>query len=259
MIRFLRWLSVAVAVALTFLGATPGSAQSPQQFAPDATRYMALGDSIAAGYKAMPVTNGYTFRLYQGGAFDTIPHTLFNNAAVPGATSSDVLNYQVPQAVIPYALNGFNPAFITLTVGGDDLLTILNFALANPGDPSAVFAFAQQQIGLFAQNLTGILNALRNGLPAAKIFVSNQYTIPDIQTLLPVTDTVIDSFNGVVGQVVGLFPTNVYLVDVHAAFLGRHNLIEGERPNATVFEVHPTNAGHRVIEQAFAAVIAANK
>ena len=241
------------------VGATPCSAQSPQQFAPDATRYMALGDSIAAGYKAMPVTNGYTFRLYQEGVFDALPHTLFNNAAVPGATSSDVLNYQVPQAVIPFAANGFNPAFITLTVGGDDLLTILNFAIANPNDPNAVLAFAQQQIGAFAQNLAAILNTLRTGLPAAKIFVSNQYTIPDIQALLPFTDTVIDSFNAAIGQVIGLFPSNVYLVDVHAAFLGRNNLIEGERRNATVFEVHPTNAGHRVIEQAFAAVIAANK
>jgi len=218
---------------------------------------MALGDSIAAGYKAMPVTNGYAFRLYQNGVFDRIPHTLFNNAAVPGATSRDVLLYQVPQAVIPFESNGFNPKFITLTVGGDDLLAILSFAATEP-DPNKVFAFAQQQIGAFAQNLAAILMTLRTHLPDAKIFASNQYTIPDIQAIIPFTDAVIDSFNGVISDVIGQFPS-VYLVDVHSAFLGRNNLIEGERRNASVFEVHPTNVGHRVIEQAFAAMIAANK
>jgi lysophospholipase L1-like esterase len=59
--------------------------------AADATRYMALGDSIAAGYKAVPVTNAYPYLLYHKGVFDVIPHTLFCNASVPGATSADVL------------------------------------------------------------------------------------------------------------------------------------------------------------------------
>lgn len=254
--RYARlFVPVVSVLGLTLLAASPSWAQSPQQFAPDATRYMALGDSIAAGYKAMPVTNGYAFRLYQDGVFDALPHTLFVNAAVPGATSGDVLMYQVPQAVIPFESNGFNPAFVTLTVGGDDLLAVLSFAMVHQDDPNAVLAFAQQQIAAFGQNLGGILTGLRTGLPSAKIFVSNQYTIPEIQALLPITDTVVDNLNATIAQVVTQFPTNVYLVDVHGAFLGRNNLIEGERPNVSVAEVHPTNAGQRVIEQAFAAVI----
>ena len=56
----------------------------------DATRYMALGDSLAAGYQAVPVTKGYVYRLYDTETFDSIDHTLFANAAVPGASSSDV-------------------------------------------------------------------------------------------------------------------------------------------------------------------------
>lgn len=119
-------------ILFLLLTAVPVFPQSPQQFADDATRYMALGDSIAAGYKAMPVTNGYTFRLYQDAVFDRIPHTLFNAAAVPGATSAEVLSYQVPQAVMPFAIGGFNPKYITLTVGGNDLLAILAFVEANP-------------------------------------------------------------------------------------------------------------------------------
>jgi lysophospholipase L1-like esterase len=247
-------------ILFLLLTTVPVLAQSPQQFADDATRYMALGDSIAAGYKAMPVTNGYTFLLYQGAVFDTIPHTLFNAAAVPGATSADVLHYQAPQAVMPFAIGGFNPKYITLTVGGNDLLAILAFVEANPGaTEQQIFAFAQQQLTAYAANLQAILAALRTGLPDAKIFVSNQYDFPEIQAVLPFTDAIVAAFNNVVLQVTSAFPLNVYLVDVHAAFLGRNNLIEGERAQVSIFEVHPTNVGHRVIAQAFANVIAANR
>src|SRR3954467_13782269 len=121
------WPAVVLMAAATLTTTTPAMAQSPKILADDATRYMALGDSIAAGYKAMPVTEGYTYRLYQNGVFDVMPHTLFCNAAVPGATSSDVVLHQVPQAVIPFADGGFNPKYVTLTVGGNDLLSILHF------------------------------------------------------------------------------------------------------------------------------------
>jgi lysophospholipase L1-like esterase len=48
-----------------------------------------------------------------------------------------------------------------------------------------------------------------------------------------------------------------YLVDVYEAFLGRTGLLLIERHGASAFEVHLTNAGHRVMAAAFADVIAA--
>ena len=77
----------------------PVSADQPWTFS-DNTRYLAIGDSLAAGYGAIPVTQGYAYLLYHGGTYDTLTNTLFANAAVPGATSTDVLAYQVPQASI---------------------------------------------------------------------------------------------------------------------------------------------------------------
>ena len=56
-------------------------------------RYMSLGDSLAAGYKAQPATKGYSYQLYLDQVFGSIPDTVFDNAAVPGATSTDVLNF----------------------------------------------------------------------------------------------------------------------------------------------------------------------
>jgi lysophospholipase L1-like esterase len=249
--------STAIAVLALTLSALTGSAraQSPQQFAPDATRYMALGDSLAAGFKAMPATRGYPYLLYEDGVFDTVPHTLFCNSAVPGATSADVLHYQVPQAIIPVDSGGFDADYVTLSVGGNDLLAILRFA-GSSGNPDDIAQFAQQVLTTYAQNLGATLAALHQGLPGVQIFVANQYTIPELQAVIPITDQIIDAFNGVVTHVVNQSSSDVHLVDVHSAFQGRNGLLLVERHGSSQFEVHPTTLGHREMERAFAGVIA---
>ena len=77
------------------------------------------------------MTQGYAYLLYQQGTFDKLTNTIFADAGVPGATSADVLNFQVPQAV-----NDFQPKVVTISVGGDDLLEILGGAI--PTDVSPV-------------------------------------------------------------------------------------------------------------------------
>ena len=73
-------------------------AEQPWTFSNN-TRYLALGDSLAAGYGARPTTQGYAYQLYERGVYGKAVNTIFANAAVPGATSRDVLSYQVPQAI----------------------------------------------------------------------------------------------------------------------------------------------------------------
>jgi lysophospholipase L1-like esterase len=219
---------------------------------------MALGDSIAAGYKAAPQTQAYPYLLVDLGVFDRMPHTLFCNAAVPGSTSRDVLLHQTALALIPPAEGGFNPAYITVTVGGNDLLKILKFASENP-DPADVVAYGQQVIGEFAANLAATLVQLRTGLPNAKIFVSNQYTVPEIEAVVPAAGQLIQAFNNVLAQVTQQFSSHVFLVDVHGAFAGRNSVLLVERRAADPFETHPTLLGHRVIAQAFAEVIEQHK
>jgi lysophospholipase L1-like esterase len=81
-----------------------------------------MGDSLTAGRGAIPITQGDAYLLYQQGVYDTMPNTSFANAAIPGATSQQVLNFQVPSAT----QTGFSPQVIAMTVGGNDLLAILN-------------------------------------------------------------------------------------------------------------------------------------
>ncbi len=220
---------LVVALVISVL---PFSAQAelPWQF-DGHTRYMALGDSIAAGYGALPATQGYVYLLYQEGAFDAVPNTLFCNAAVPGATSKDVLDHQVAQVAL------FHPGVITLTVGGNDLLAIMEGA-----DPAQV-------LGTFALNLQQILYTLKTTLPNAKIYISNQYSVPEIAG----SDQIVPIFNGIVSQIAQAF--GVTVADVYSAFDGRKGLLLIERHDAAPDQVHPTNAGYRAIADAFEAVI----
>jgi len=141
-------------------------------------RYMSLGDSLAAGYKAQPATKGFAYQLYLNEVFGSTPDTAFDNAAVPGARSSDVLQFQIPQVAL------FDPTVVTISVGGNDLLTLL----AAP-DPNTVVAV----LGAFGANLTAILENLCIEMPInGEIYLNNLYTIPEI----PGADFIVPLFNG---------------------------------------------------------------
>jgi len=191
------------------------------------TRYLAMGDSIAAGYGAIPVTQGYPYLLYQSGSIDSISNVLFANAAVPGATSEQVLDYQVPLAT-----ESFPADVITLSFGGNDVLKILQGE-----DAGTVLAE-------FGNNLATTLYQLRYALPDSKIYISNLYSIPEI----PGSDEVIQYFNYIVSSVASGY--GVPVADVYSAFDGKQGVLLIDRHDAGV-NVHPTNKGYQLIAQAF--------
>jgi len=232
-----EWLRAVVVVMFTFAPMSV-SAEVPWQFA-DNTRYMAMGDSLAAGYGAIPATQGYAYLLYKEGVFDKIPNTLLSNVGLIGATSADVLNYQVPLAIGPY-----KPTVITLTVGGNDLALIL-------ADPAADWF---QILEKFKMNLTEILEQLQQSpdLKGVKIYINNLYDIPEIAG----ATFIVGQFNMRVSEVAN--EKNVPVADVFNAFEGRKGLRLIQRNGADQFEVHPSNAGHRAIANAFKAVIEKN-
>jgi len=96
------------------------------------------------------------------GVFVTLPNTLFANAAVPGLTSGQVGTHQVPLA------ETVQPDVITLTVGGNDLLAILDapdqapavtgpFAV-NLGNVRAVFFIGVQYLNNDSFHSSGVFN-----------------------------------------------------------------------------------------------------
>jgi lysophospholipase L1-like esterase len=241
-------LKIAFRSSLLVVALIAGAAHAEQPWTfGNNTRYLSLGDSLAAGYGANPATQGFAYLLYQQGTFDNTTNTLFANAAVPGATSEDVLNYQLPQAVGRHL---FQPTVVTLSVGGNDLLAILG-----GGDPDIIFP------SLF-KNLQAILTGLCQGLPKARIFIGNLYTIQDFPFS---TDALIGAFNkNLQDLVAGLNAhpllecrNRIRIADVFNAFGGldgpQNALLLVNRNGAGVLEVHPTNAGYRAMAQAYEA------
>ena len=99
------------------------------------------------------------------GGFDAIAHTLFCNAAVPGASSTDVLLHQVPQALI----KGRRVQPEVCDVDGRRQRSAHDSALHSDQsrslDGRSVRDAGDHQYG---QNLGAILFQLRTGLPARK-------------------------------------------------------------------------------------------
>ena len=208
----------------------------------DNTRYMALGDSLSAGYGSHPVTQGFVYRLAQSGAIDSTNNLLFNPAAVTNAASSHVAQYQVPQAALFFAPTGASyRKVVTLTVGGNDLVSVL---------PNPTPATVGQLIVAYGNNLGAILGILTAG--GAKVYVGNLY---DPKLLIPGLSQLVLLMNQTTAQVVALFPGAAYLVDLYTAFQGKNGLLLVDRKGSAPDQVHPTNAGHNAIADAFKTVI----
>ena len=209
--------------------AAAGQDELPWQF-DRPTRYMVMGDSLGAGYGATPQTRGYAYQLYRSGVVGRVSQTLFCNASVIGATSADVLAYQVPLARV------FLPNVVTLTVGGNDLTKILEGA-----DSDAV-------LREFRKNLNGILAALVNELKV-EAYLGNFYVVDRI----PGAADIIPVINQILGEVAAAH--GVPVADICRPFRGGKGLLLIEQPEAPSCEVHPTNDGHRAIARAFVDVI----
>jgi lysophospholipase L1-like esterase len=246
-----------VAIALLSLPAL-APAESRREDAETETRYMAMGDSIAAGRGAMPQTEGYVYLLYRWGAIDDLRNTHLSNAAVSEATSANVLFHQLPQALPGPHGAGFRPDVITITVGGNDLLALLEHE--DPTDPTLI----EQVLSAFAENMVGIFTTIRKDphLCKARVFVSNQYAVPEIDEEIPGASFVVQLLNQTLATVARQFRATI--VDVHGAFEGRRGLLQSERhgrdhferSGSDRFEVHPTDKGHQVIARLFRTAMA---
>lgn len=148
-----------------------------------------------------------------------------------------MLDYQVPQ-VARFFSNTGTPyrKVVTLTLGGNDLLQILGGA-----DPNVVLP----SVG---NNLAQILAQLTTQFPEARIYVAN-YNDPKLP--VPGADALVAALNGVIGAVVANFAGHAVLVDLHSAFNARSGLLLIDKKGSDTYGVHPTNAGYRVITQAF--------
>jgi lysophospholipase L1-like esterase len=249
MVNLIRRFTTAMVVAAIVISLGVAEAQTWTSFG-SKTRYLAMGDSLSAGYGAMPATHGFTYELYTTGVIDQVSNTLFCDMGVPNTVTSDVLNFQVPQVKRFFSNTHQDYAqVITLTVGGNDMMTVLGGA-----DPNAV-------LGAVASNLFQTLTQIHAEFPNARIFVGNVY---DPHLDIPNEEMLVMFLNQTIASAVTAAntfnkSTSVTVVDVYSAFQGRHGLLLSERPHSDTDQIHPTDAGYHVMAMEFAKAIQGKK
>jgi hypothetical protein len=255
-------MSRAASIAAVFaLILAPAAADAQINF--QKTRYyVAMGDSVAAGEGAMPVTTGYAYRLYDEGVFGAKQETDFANLAVRGGRSWEFRDHQVSQLLC--ATPGQRPTVVSITVGANDFLrgdsNILGIALR-----------VREGINRLLNNGTGHVTSTvlepTTGLPCpalsnVTILVSNYYSIPHPEPFVnAVLDQALSGFDqalrGVLASLNVPAGSRVAVVDLYGPSVGREGLLLVDRrfgyTSGFNFEVHPTNAGHAFIAAQFAA------
>lgn len=262
-------LALVASLGASSAAAAPGLAEGQIH-----TLYIALGDSLAWGDGAsVPDRTGYVPRLAgylqgasHGGADELV------NLGVGGTTTGQLLVGQVPAALALIADPATDTRVVTISVGGNDLLNLLN----DPTDPCIVdpdSVVCQGMVGAamlgVATNMPKILGALQAALDTdpgdERIFVLLPYnafsgTGHPLEARIALgmrgADMAIDcTANATHPEYVGLDDIlacaglyfGALVVDAYPLFEGRTLQLThmGER-----FNVHPNDAGHEVIAKA---------
>jgi lysophospholipase L1-like esterase len=237
--------------------------------------YLALGDSLAAGVGATRADRlGYVPRLahfFRGTAHGGATSVM--NVAVPGATSESLITSgQLARAVAAIDAES-DVVVVTLDIGGNDLLGLLQ-----PGQPCAVDpttadcqAAVRAALTGFATNfpiiLTQLTEALARDPGEERLLVATFYNPYSGTggTLDAVVDRVVlgsdlqldrdcsespeqVGLNDLIACIAGRYAqSGVTVVDVYPLFAGKAASLTHIGDN----DIHPTNAGYAMIANAF--------
>ena len=256
--------ALAAVVLSVSTGAARANAQAPLARSSPTSWYLALGDSVAAGYQpglGDDPQGGYTGRVLQA-LRASAPQAQLRNLACDGETSTTFVaggkcsyeeGNQLAQALVFLRAHSSTTRLITITIGGNDLTPCLPQA-----DPATC---AQTALSTLAVNLRQSLTKVRAAAPTAKIIVTNYYdpylalwfTNPELATL---STTLQAALNDTVASVTS--QTGGATADVATAFKSTDTaLVQGVPVNvATICQLtwmctgnddHPNDAGYTVI------------
>jgi len=206
------------------------------------TKFVVLGDSIAAGDWASDPSKPYARLIADSRGFELANH------AVGGATSNDLLRLLEERADVVQAIEDAD--IINLSIGGNDLLSsnviTLVVRLLFLGDETA----ADEYIASFAENFEVIVPKIRVLMkPGARFIVQTLYnSMAGVPLVANAYEVAIVKLNQVYYDYLDANQGAYEIADVYAAFRGREGLIFDDK-------VHPSDLGHEMIAQVLTAAI----
>ena len=209
--------------------------------------YLALGDSLAAGGGASDAARTSYVALVAEALRSRFGESLeVQSLAVGGHATEDLINQQLPAAID--SLDAGDVRLVTLTIGGNDLNQYAAYpaCVADPSDPACPLEDGLLEV---EAQLDRILGRLRTADPDVTIAIQaypNLFWGTDHQ-LDRSADIALDLLNGVIISVAERH--DALVADPRADFAGRG----GELTHLLdpTPDLHPNDAGHRAIAEAF--------
>jgi lysophospholipase L1-like esterase len=213
--------------------------------------YLALGDSVAAGSGASDAASTSYVALVAGALRSRFGDALeLDSLAVPGHTTQDLIDDQLPAAV--ERLREGDVRLVTLTIGGNDLnqYGVHPACVRDPSDPACPLEDGLLEV---ERRLSLIFEELREAGPEATI-VTQAYPNLFSGTAHQFewsAETAFDLLNGVITGVARRH--GVLVADPRRAFVGEGGELTHLLDPAP--DAHPNDAGYRVIAVAFLEVL----
>jgi lysophospholipase L1-like esterase len=209
--------------------------------------YLSLGDSVAAGDGASDRASTSFAALLakdEGGL-------AVENLAVAGATTRDVIQKQLPE--IDAALSGRKIAFITISIGGNDLGALIPNTTCQQ-EPLPASCPLDDALASVTKNLDDIMRQLREkhgGAPIVLLLYPNFFSGTGHAFEAPAA-RVLPRLDEAIGGVAARYK--------HTSIARTAAVFEGEGSRLTHvldprFDPHPNDAGHRLIADAFVAAL----
>lgn len=209
--------------------------------------HLSLGDSVAAGNGASDAA-----RTSFAALLASREGLVLHNLAVPGATTQDVIDGQLPDATA--LLDGSRDVrLITISAGGNDLAALIPNA-ACVEDPLPAACPLDETLADIEERLHTIIGAIRVADPDLRVVLlayPNFFSGTGHAFEAP-AGRVLPRFGDMLRRV-GARYARTAVAEAAPAFEGRGGALTHVLDPA--FDPHPNDAGHRAIADAFAAAL----
>ncbi|REJ13981.1 MAG: hypothetical protein C6W57_15180 [Caldibacillus debilis] len=248
MVRFHKKLIRFLSLFLILFLLSPQHHLKPAAAGKNPVYYVALGNSLAAGYQndGTKTGKGYPYFIQKGLAEKGYSVELVN-AGVGGYTTDDVLQQLMQDA--GGILGSIQQAdFITIDAGANDLLKAIDVTKINPNDPEQLQQAMNAALAVLQRvesNMKTILAKLKERNQTADIYVMGYYNaLPYLENMQSLVVPIIQLLNQKIENAAG---------EYGAAFIPTFDLFAGRYPEylPNPNDIHPNEAGYQAIAARF--------